>query len=152
MLFFTSNNLFCNEQHGFRSKRSYEIQLLSIMEHWSRVIEDGFNVDVIYLDFQKAFDKVRHCHLLTKLKAYGIQGRVFNWMKNFYKIINKESQFVDHILTGQMLIVAFPGKCSGTYHIMYQTLYKVPWEYFLMILKFIVLSLHLVILIYYSMM
>ena len=83
MLFFTSNNLFCNEQHGFRSKRSYEIQLLSIMEHWSRVIEDGFNVDVIYLDFQKAFDKVRHCHLLTKLKVYEIQGRVFNWMKNF---------------------------------------------------------------------
>ena len=46
------------------SKRSCKTQLLSIMEHWSRVIDDGTNIDVIYLDFQKAFDKVPHQRLL----------------------------------------------------------------------------------------
>ena len=48
------------------------------MEHWSKVIDDGTNIDVIYLDFQKAFDKVPHQRLLSKLKAYGIQGKVFD--------------------------------------------------------------------------
>ena len=54
-----------------------------IMEHWSRLIEDGTNIDVIYLDFQKAFDKVPHRHLLTKLKAYGIQGSILSCIQNF---------------------------------------------------------------------
>ena len=47
---------------------------MSIMEHWSRVIDDGINIDVIYLDFQEAFVKVPHQHLLSKLKIYGIRG------------------------------------------------------------------------------
>ena len=51
------------------------------MEHWSRL--DGTNIDAIYLDFQKAFDKVPHRRLLTKLRAYGIQGSVLSWMQNF---------------------------------------------------------------------
>ena len=38
---------------------------------------------MIYLDFQKAFDKVPHLLLLSKLKAYGIQGNVFNWIESF---------------------------------------------------------------------
>ena len=46
-----------------------ETQLLSVMEHWSRLIDDGTSTDVIYLDFQKAFDKVPHLCLLSKLKA-----------------------------------------------------------------------------------
>ena len=51
MSYFTLNNFFSKEQHGFRRNRSCETQLLSIMEHWSRVIDDGINIDVIYLDF-----------------------------------------------------------------------------------------------------
>ena len=102
MSYFASNNFFSNEQFGFRSKRSCEAQLLTIMEHWSRVIEDGTSIDVIYLDFQKAFDKVPHRRLMTKLKAYGIQGNVLNWLENFCQTENRESQFVDLILTGLM--------------------------------------------------
>ena len=53
------------------------------MEHWSRLIEDGTYIDLIYLDFQKAFDKVPHKRLMNKLKAYGIQGNVYTWIQNF---------------------------------------------------------------------
>ena len=53
------------------------------MEHWSRLIEDGTCIAVIYLDFQKAFDKVPHKRLMNKLKAYGIQGNVYTWIQNF---------------------------------------------------------------------
>ena len=83
MSYFTSNNLFCNEQHGFRSQRSCETQLLSIMEHWTKIIDDGNDIDVVYLDFQKAFDKVPHKRLLAKLKAYGLQGNILDWISNF---------------------------------------------------------------------
>ena len=41
----------------------------------------GSPVDVVYLDFQKAFDKVPHQRLLFKLKAHGIGNDVINWIE-----------------------------------------------------------------------
>ena len=40
-------------------------------------------VDVIYLDLQKAFDKVPHARLLSKLNSYRIIGKLFHWIENF---------------------------------------------------------------------
>ena len=59
------------------------MQLLTVMEHWARCIDDGTSVDVVYLDFQNAFDKVSHRRLLTKLEAYGVNGLVLRWIKAF---------------------------------------------------------------------
>ena len=70
----TSNNLISNTQHGFLPKRSCVIQLLTSMEYWTDEIQKGNPVDVLYVDFKKAFDKVPHKRLLTKLKAYEITG------------------------------------------------------------------------------
>ena len=58
---------------------------------WSRIqfkedfqaLDRGEDVDVIYLDFAKAFDKVPHKRLLRKLSGYGIKGKVYNWIKEF---------------------------------------------------------------------
>jgi hypothetical protein len=72
-----------SKQHGFRSKRSTLTQLL---EHYDEIINalcDGSNVDVIYLDFAKAFDKVDHSILLAKLQNAGIRGNVYEWIKKF---------------------------------------------------------------------
>ena len=49
------------------------------MEEVSNYLDAGYPVDVIYLDFQKAFDKVPHGRLLTKLLAHGIDGNVLKW-------------------------------------------------------------------------
>ena len=73
MSYFTLNNFFSKEQYGFRSKRSCETQLLSVIKHWSRLIDDGTSTDVIYLDFQKAINKVPHLSLFSKLKAYHME-------------------------------------------------------------------------------
>jgi len=43
-------------------------------------VDSGKTVDVIYLDFQKAFDKVPHARLLNKLQAHGISGKILQWI------------------------------------------------------------------------
>ena len=38
-------------------------------------------LDVIYLDFQKAFDKVPHARLIKKVNAHGINGKILTWIE-----------------------------------------------------------------------
>lgn len=52
-------------------------QLLHVMEHWTKILDNGNDVDIIYLDFCKAFDHVPYQCLLSKLKAYGISGSMY---------------------------------------------------------------------------
>ena len=78
-----SNNLIGNFQHGFRKNRSCLTQLVS---HYTKVfdlVNSGYNVDVVYLDFARAFDKVDHMILLKKAKALNITGKLLNWLKCF---------------------------------------------------------------------
>ena len=56
---------------------------LHAMEHWIKSLDDGNDVDIVYLDFCKAFDCVSHQCILFKLKAYGISGNVLNWIMDF---------------------------------------------------------------------
>ena len=58
-------------------------QLLNVIEDWTGAIESGKSVDVIYLDFSKAFDRVPHAHLISKLSSYGINGLLLKWIKDF---------------------------------------------------------------------
>ena len=48
-------------------------------------IDEGKQVDCVYLDLKKAFDRVPHSALLKKLEAHGFQGKVLRWIKNFLK-------------------------------------------------------------------
>ena len=49
----------------------------------SEELDDGGSVDVIYLDFAKAFDKVPHQRLLRKLEGYGVSGRLLAWIRGW---------------------------------------------------------------------
>ena len=77
------NQLYNINQHGFRSGRSCLSQLLSHTEQLIHYIEEGHNVDVIYLDFSKAFDRVDHSILLRKIRKKGISGKLHTWIKSF---------------------------------------------------------------------
>ena len=58
-------------------------QLLCVIEDWTKWIDEENCIDTIFLDFQKAFDSVPHERLLSKLKAYGIIGKYYNWIRDF---------------------------------------------------------------------
>ena len=75
--------LFSSEQHGFISGKSCTTQLQEFLEDLTQALDNGKDVDVIYLDFCKAFDKVPHRRLLKKLWAYGIRGKLHVWIKEF---------------------------------------------------------------------
>ena len=47
------------------------------------MMDEGGGVDMVYLDYSKAFDSVPHRRLLSKLKSYGIEGKVWNWIEDF---------------------------------------------------------------------
>ncbi|MCG8047725.1 MAG: reverse transcriptase family protein, partial [Candidatus Thiodiazotropha endolucinida] len=70
-------------QHGFRSKRSCETQLLSLTHELSSALDKRVQTDMTVLDFSKAFDRVPHQRLLSKLDHYGIRGPTHHWIASF---------------------------------------------------------------------
>ena len=83
MTFAEKNNIFCREQHGFRKKRSCVSQLIGLLDEITYSREKGKQVDMIVMDFAKAFDKVSHSLLTHKLQHYGITGSTNNWIRSF---------------------------------------------------------------------
>ena len=77
------HKLFSTKQHGFLSGRSTLLQLLLVLEKWTKALERGEDVDVVFLDFQKAFDKVPHQRLIDTIKYNGIRGSTEVWIREF---------------------------------------------------------------------
>ena len=71
-----SNDLLSKKQYGFISGRSTDTQLLNYLDKCISTVVNGGVTDAIYLDFAKAFDTVPHSRLLSKLRAYGIDGNI----------------------------------------------------------------------------
>jgi ribonucleases P/MRP protein subunit RPP40 len=67
-------------QHGFTRGRSCARNLLCFLEEVTAALDNGEPVDVIFLDFTKAFDTVPHKRLTKKLKARGIDGKLLAWI------------------------------------------------------------------------
>ena len=70
------NGLLSDKQHGFINGHSCNTQLLEVLDMWTELVDLGEVVDVIYLDFAKAFDTVPHERLLLKMQEYGVEGKV----------------------------------------------------------------------------
>ena len=77
------NNMIGDSQHGYRNKRSCLTSLLDFFAHVIDTYDTDNNtmVDLVYLAFQKAFDKVPHERLLVKINAHGIQGDAARLLK-----------------------------------------------------------------------
>ncbi|CAM5074360.1 unnamed protein product [Natator depressus] len=72
-------------QHGFTKSRSCQTSLISFFEKVTDFLDKGNAVDLIYLDFSKAFDTVPHGELLVKLEKMGINMKIERWIRNWLK-------------------------------------------------------------------
>ena len=73
-----SNGIPTNKQFGFLSGRSTVLQLLMVMDKWTKILDKGGVIDVIYCDFQNAFDTVPHKRLIELPAHYGLSNPVLS--------------------------------------------------------------------------
>ena len=90
------NKLMDETQHGSRAGRSTLSQLLEHQDAILKELEQGNNVDTVYLDFSKAFDKCDHGILLHKIKKLNIKGKLGRWLQNFLED-RKQAVIVDRV-------------------------------------------------------
>ena len=101
-----SNNILHENQHGFRSSRSCETQLLLSTDDISRHMNQGHQVDMAILDFAKAFDKVTYRRLAEKLHYFGIRDDTLSWVNTFLQgrqqqvVIDGESSRLSTVSSG----------------------------------------------------
>ena len=81
--FIESNNLLSSHQYGFRPGYSCTSQLIHLFHEWVKALDKRLSTDVIFLDFEKAFDSVPHDCLLLKLERFGITGSLLSWLTIF---------------------------------------------------------------------
>ena len=83
LLHMRETQLFSPKQFGFIGGRSTSLQLLKVLDEWTQILDDGGDLDVVYMDFLKAFDTVPHKRLMAKLHSYGIKGKIHRWITSF---------------------------------------------------------------------
>ena len=80
-----------DSQHGFTPGKSCTTQLLEILDYIGSRLDSGKQTDVVCMDMSKAFDKVHHKDLLSKLKnVYGIYGTLLCWFESY--LLNRKQR------------------------------------------------------------
>lgn len=101
-----AQSLLLQSQHGFTKGKSCLTNLLSFLEDVTSAIDEGKPVDVIYLDFSKAFDKVPHLRLIHKIKCHGITDNIAAWIAEWLKdrkqrvVLNGARSDLEDVLSG----------------------------------------------------
>ena len=75
--FFKNEGIIAKEKHGFLKRNACVTNLFETLDLITKFLSEGFSVDVVYLDFLKAFDMIPHRRLIQKLKSYGIKENFF---------------------------------------------------------------------------
>ena len=83
MDFLIKHKLIKPSRHGFLKARFCLTNVLCFSEEITKWVDEGSPVYVIYLDFQKAFDKVPHQRLILKLKSHGMGNSIINWIEQW---------------------------------------------------------------------
>ena len=70
-------------QHGFLQGKSCVTNLLEVLDYIGEILDNGGQVDTIYLDMSKAFDRISHRKLINKLKNCGCGGSLLTWFTSY---------------------------------------------------------------------
>ena len=81
--YFTKNKLFHPSLHGYRKHRSTQTALLQMFNRWVQAASDSQLSAVVLLDLSAAFDLVDPNLLVQKLKVYGFQDDILNWVESY---------------------------------------------------------------------
>ena len=79
------NHRLNSSQHGFQCNRSVDTNLLESYEYITKLLELRIPVDMIFLDFSKAFDKVCHRRVELKLQSIGLEEKILKWILDFLR-------------------------------------------------------------------
>lgn len=104
--------MICNNQHGFVKRRSTVTNLILFTNFVVSEISKGNQVDAVYTDFSKAFDRVDHSLLLFKLKRLGFPISFVNWLSSY---LCNRYQFVNFRNTISNKIVVTSGVPQGSH-------------------------------------
>lgn len=97
------NSFIC--QHGFLPRRSVVSNLLSCLEAWTQAHDQGYPIDVIYVDYAKAFDTVPLGRLRLKLEHLGVRGRLLGWLGDY--LTNRTFQVrIDGCFSGERQVAS----------------------------------------------
>ena len=100
------NKLILDSQHGFRHGRSCLTNLLDFFHEMFSIYDESRAIDILYLDFKKAFDKVPHIRLMAKVRSLGITDEVGDWIEDWLKnrkqrvVINGASSCWEDVTSG----------------------------------------------------
>jgi hypothetical protein len=106
MSYLEANNFLSENQHGFRNNRSCSTQLIEYTTNVFDSLVKGDEVDAIYLDYSKAFDKVDHTVLLMKLKSLHLGDKYLKWLECFLRgrtqtvIVDNQSSYSTPVISG----------------------------------------------------
>ena len=99
------------EQHGFLKGKSTTTNLYEFTHFVSQALDKRSQVDVVYTDLSKAFDKVNHCILLRKLDAFGISGNLIKVIKS---MLLDRQQYVEYSGYKSKLFSVHSGVAQGS--------------------------------------
>ncbi|VDP96611.1 unnamed protein product [Trichobilharzia regenti] len=106
-----NHGLLTEEQHGFRPGRSCLTNLLLAMEDWVDARDKNHLLDIVFIDLSRAFDKVSHLGLLSKLKRFGLDQRLCEWFRD-YLMDRRQKVRVNGVLSGWKAVLG--GVPQGT--------------------------------------
>jgi len=84
------------------------LQLLNVVDDWVKSLDEGGQVDVIYTDFEKAFDKVPHKRLISKQYAYGLNDLLIDWIKAFLSAGSQRVKINGEISASKSVLSGIP--------------------------------------------
>ena len=100
-------NITLQQQHGFSPNLSMVTNLLEYLDTVTNSLDRGVSVDVVYLDFEKVFDRVPYKRLILKLKCIGILEDLLNWCTSFL-YLRKQRVFMGDYISDWRNIYSVP--------------------------------------------
>ena len=104
----SENNAMDITQHGSIKGMSTTSQLLEQIKYVHEILENGSNLELIYLDFSKAYDRVDHKILLSKLEKMGIIGKNLNFIEHWLTQRKQRVKVADSLSQWDEMISGIP--------------------------------------------